>query len=75
MFFRKKQPTTTESTLEFNPSTHRAIIKCSICNGEQVAGFKDKQTGHFTEVMFIRDAADLLEFKRRYGLENVPKEY
>lgn len=75
MFFKKKQPTTTESPLDFNPETHRAIIKCSICNGEQVAGFKDKQTGHFTEVMFIRDAADLLEFKRRYGLENVPKEY
>lgn len=75
MFFKKKHPTQTESTPDFNPETHRAIIKCSICNGEQVAGFKDKQTGHFTEVMFIRDAADLLEFRRRYGLENVPKEY
>lgn len=75
MFFKKKQPTPTESPPDFNPSTHRAVIKCSICNGEQVAGFKDKQTGHFTEVMFIRDASDLLEFKRRYGLENVPKEY
>ena len=75
MFFKKKPPTPTSSTPSFNPETHRAIIKCSICNGEQVAGFKDKQTGHFTEVMFIRDAADLLEFKRRYGLENVPKEY
>ncbi len=75
MFFKKKHATPTESLPQFNPSTHRAIIKCSICNGEQVAGFKDKQTGHFTEVMFIRDAADLLEFKKRYGLENVPKEY
>ena len=75
MFFKKKHTTPTESLPDFNPSTHRAIIKCSICNGEQVAGFKDKQTGHFTEVMFIRGAEDLLEFKRRYGLENVPKEY
>lgn len=75
MFFKKKHTTTTEQLPDFNPTTHCAIIKCSICNGEQVAGFKDRQTGHFTEVMFIRGAEDLLEFKRHYGLENVPKEY
>ena len=75
MFFKKKPSPKTSSTPSFNPSTHRALIKCSSCNGEQVAGFKDKQTGHFTEVMFIRGTEDLLEFKRRYGLENVPKEY
>lgn len=51
------------------------VIRCSICNGEQVAGFKDKRTGQFTEVMLIRNDKDLEEFKVRYGVEKVTKEY
>jgi len=75
MFFKKTHPTKTSSLPDFNPSTHCAIIKCSICNGEQVAGFKDKQTGHFTEVMLIKNEKDLEVFKKAYGVENVGKEY
>ena len=40
-----------------------------------MAGFKDKQTGHFTEVMLIRNDRDLNEFMKMYGLSEVPKEY
>jgi len=61
--------------IEFNSETQRAVVKCSICTGEQVAGFKDKQTGHFTEVMLIRDAKDLDAFMNRYDLKTVTKEY
>ena len=25
----------------------KPVLKCSICNGEQVAGFKNRQTGKF----------------------------
>lgn len=59
----------------YNPQDYQAVIKCSICNGEQVAGFKDRKTGHFTEIMLIRNDQDLKNFKQRYGLEEVKKEY
>lgn len=40
----------------------------SICTGEQVAGFKDIQTGKFTEVMLIKDSRDMDEFLRTYDI-------
>lgn len=53
----------------------KAVIRCSICTGEQVAGFKDEKTGKFTEVMLIRDDKDLKKFMKMYGLKNVEKIY
>ena len=52
LFGKKKESV---PIIEYNPETQRPVLKCSICNGEQVAGFKDKQTGHFTEVMLIKN--------------------
>ncbi|MBQ6967178.1 MAG: aspartate dehydrogenase [Lachnospiraceae bacterium] len=43
-------------------------IKCSICNGEQVAGFKNIHTGAFEEDMLILGEKDLKEFKKKYGI-------
>ena len=71
--FRKKK--VKAPPVEFNRETQQAILKCSICTGEQIACFKDKKTGHITEVMLIKNAADLDEFCRMYDLDNVPKEY
>ena len=52
-------------------------IRASICTGETAAGFRDKQTGKFTEYALIRTEADLEEFLRTYGLtrDQVPTEY
>lgn len=51
-------------------------IKSSICNGEQVAGFKDLHTGKFEEIMLIRNAADLEKFKVMYDIQKeIEKEY
>ena len=61
LFGKKKVAT---PIVEYNPENQRAVLKCSICNGEQVAGFKDKQTGHFTEVMLIRNGQDMDRFFR-----------
>jgi len=72
MFGKKK---TNIPNIDYNPDTMRAILKCSICNGEQVAGFKDKQTGHFTEVMLIRNGTDLDAFMEKYDLSAIAKEY
>lgn len=61
--------------MEYDPEKQRAVLKCSICNGEQVAGFKYKQTGHFTEVMLINYGQDLDAFMEMYDLSAVTKEY
>ena len=46
----------------------KPIIRSSICTGEKVAGFKDLQTGKFTEVMLIRDNKDLDIFLEKYDV-------
>ena len=52
------------------------VLRCSICTGEQVAGFRDKQTGYVEEVMAIRSPRDLDEFRREYGIsEPIEKIY
>lgn len=40
----------------YDKSCHIPQIKESICNGEQVAGFKNLTTGKFEKVMLIRNA-------------------
>ncbi len=45
------------------------VMRSSICTGEKVAGFREKDTGRFREVSLIRSPADLEAFKRRYGIE------
>lgn len=59
----------------YDPSTQKPILRCSICTGEQVAGFKDIHTGKFTDIMLIRDEKDLQSFKETYGVEELTKEY
>ena len=62
-------------TVTFDPGQQKAVIRCSICTGEQVAGFQDVHTGKFEEVMLIRGEADLQHFKEQYGVEEVTKIY
>lgn len=44
------------------------VIRCSICTGEQVAGFRDLVSGHFEEVRLLRTEDDLEEFRKSYGI-------
>lgn len=53
----------------------KAVLKCSICTGEQVAGFKDIHTGHFDEIMLIRNAANLDAFMEMYDVAAISREY
>ncbi len=64
-----------EKDIPFDPDKQIAVIKCSICTGERVAGFKNKEDGHFTEVMLISDDMDLIKFKEIYKIEEIKKEY
>ena len=68
--FKKKQ-----KKIEYDTTNKKAVLKCSICNGEQVAGFKDLDTGHFDEIMLIRNAADLDSFMEMYNVATITKEY
>jgi hypothetical protein len=72
--FGKKQQSLSKN-IPFDSDKQIAVIKCSICTGEQVAGFKSKEDGHFTEVMLIRDAKDLEKFKETYKISDIKKEY
>ena len=72
MFGRKKR---TPIKLEYDRENQRPVLRCSICTGEQVAGFKNIHTGKFEEVMLIRNEKELDVFKAMYDLDEVTKEY
>ena len=63
MFFKRKTEKKT-----YDKENKKPVIKASICNGEQVAGFQDIHTGTFEEVMLVRDPDDLSKFKTEYGI-------
>lgn len=62
--FKKKTVTKT-----YDKENKKPVIKASICNGEQVAGFKDIHTGKIEEVMLIKNQADLDAFKKMYEID------
>ncbi len=68
--FGKKQ-----KVLPYDQENWKPVIRCSICTGEQAAGFRELKTGKFREIMLIKSPADLERFKGMYGLEQVDKEY
>ena len=62
--------------IEYDKENMIPIIHASICTGEQVAGFKDKRTNKFIEIMLITSNRDLEEFKKTYGItDTIKKEY
>lgn len=69
---RKKQ---TKQQIPYDPVKQTAVLKCSICNGEQVAGFQDIESGKFQEVMLIQSESDLERFRQTYGLNEIKKIY
>lgn len=62
-------------TVDYDKENWRPVLKCSICNGEQVAGFENIHTGVFRDEMLIRNDAELEDFKKRYGIEEIKKIY
>ena len=72
--FRKRERGQIEKT-KYDRENWKPVLKCSICNGEQLAGFKNIHTGEFKEEIFIRSFEELEAFKQKYGIEEIPKEY
>lgn len=61
----------------FDPERQRPVIYSSICTGEKRAGFEDKKTGRFEEIMLICSQKDMEEFCRVCGLKeaDIPVRY
>ncbi len=74
MFNSKKKKSTIEYK-DFDRSVWKPVLRCSICNGEQVAEFRNTQTGEVEEIAFIRSPKDLQEFMDLYGLTDIEKVY
>lgn len=68
MFKKKKQET-------YDKEQWLPVLKCSICNGEQVAGFRDLRTGKFEELALIRTDKELEAFMKQYGIQKITREY
>ncbi len=57
----------------FDRERKEPVVRCSICTGEQVAGFLEKGTSHFEDVMLIRGEDDLKKFCEMYGITEEPR--
>ena len=64
LFSRK----TRKQAQSYDPAVRKPVIRCSICTGEQVAGFLDKRTGKFEEISLLIEPKDLENFKKMYGI-------
>lgn len=70
-----RQRRSLRDAVPYDPETQYPVIRASICTGERVAGFKDKRTGHFVEVMLIRSSEDERRFMEAYEIETLQTEY
>lgn len=75
MFLEREKKAEGLEEKSFDREKQIPVLRCSICNGEQVAGFKDRETGKFHEAAFIRNEKELKEFMEIYGIEKITKEY
>lgn len=72
LFGKKKQSL---SPVSYDPEQKQPVIRCSICNGEQVGCLKDRRTGALEEIMTIRTPADRARFEEIVGTKDISKEY
>ena len=68
LFFRSKKSAVPAGSGKYDRDRQEPVLRCSICTGEQVAGFLDKSSGSFHEVMLVRNSADLEAFRSEYAI-------
>ena len=68
LFFRNKKSAVPAGSGKYDRDRQEPALRCSICTGEQVAGFLDKSSGSFHEVMLVRNSADLEAFRSEYAI-------
>ena len=69
--FGKKKPV----QLSYDKENETPAVKSSICTGEKTAGFIDNRTGKYRDVMLVNSEADIAEFKRQCGVDEVKTIY
>lgn len=71
LFSKKKKK------IVYDKTGKKPVIRASICTGEQVAGFKDINSGRFEDLMVLRTDADRKLFMELYDVkeEEITKEY
>ncbi len=67
-WFRKKEL----PRIPYDPEKQTPAVRSSICTGEMVVGFLDKETGKFREYELARSRSDVDAFCKRAGVD--PKE-
>ena len=63
--FRKKEP----PKIPYDPVMQEPAMRSSICTGEMVVGFIDRETGAFREYELARTQSDIDMFCKRVGIE------
>lgn len=75
IFSRNREKTKTDSPPEYDREKEEPCVRCSICNGEMVAGFRDLESGHFREYRMLRGNQEMDEFAKMCGVRQVRKIY
>ena len=70
--FGKKKKT---EKIIWDPSEKYPVIRCGICTGEQVAGFRKRGNGSFEEIMLLKNDSDFQLFCEMVGTTDIPKEF
>ena len=60
---------------EYDPTREEPAVRKSICTGEMTAGFVDRRSGRFRELMRLKDQRELDEFCRSVGMKDIKTIY
>ena len=55
--------------IEYDPARQQPAVRQSICTGELTAGFIDRATGRFTELMRLDGRKGMEDFCQQVGVE------
>lgn len=53
--------------ISYDPETQQPAVRKSICTGEMTAGFIDRATGRFTDIMRVDSQRELDAFMKDIG--------
>lgn len=73
MFKFHKKEKVNNATYDYDKENEIPVLKCSICNGEQVAGFQNRMTREIREIGCIRSPRELEEFMAGCGVSELKK--
>ncbi|NJP39636.1 aspartate dehydrogenase [Oscillospiraceae bacterium HV4-5-C5C] len=68
MHHHARRPSAQAAPQTYDSEQWKPVLHCSICTGEQVAGFQNLKTGQFQDVRVIRTPAELTRFCQAYGI-------